>query len=111
MKTLRIITILSIFLVCEDCESMYRGDCPVHGPLLQFEPLNGFDECSKQHTSVPVPAELRVKPSSIAGAGLGVFTNKFLPKGVRFGPYVGKVVDKNEMEDVHDTSYVWEVCM
>ena len=40
-----------------------------------------------------------------------MFTNKFLPKGVRFGPYVGKVVDKNEMEDVHDTSYVWEVCI
>ncbi len=50
-----------------------------------------------------------MKTSSIPNAGLGVFAKQFTPKGVRVGPYEGKIVPKDEMDSVKDTSYIWEV--
>ena len=56
-----------------------------------------------------MPAELTVKTSSIPNAGLGVFANQFISRGVRMGPYKGKIVLKENMDGVKDTSYMWEV--
>ena len=94
---------------CEDCDEIYHGDCPQHGPLLTLDSQNGFDECSKQYTSLPVPSELTVKPSTIPGAGLGVFATHFIPRGVRFGPYEGERVPTSEIAENIDTHYMWEV--
>ncbi len=96
-------------LVCDDCEALHHGDCPIHGPLRILPEGSGFDETSNQHTSIPVPAELTIKPSSIANAGLGVFANQFIPRGVRVGPYEGRTVPKDKMDGVKDTGYMWEV--
>ena len=41
--------------------------------------------------------------------GLGVFAKRYIPRGVRVGPYEGRRVLANEMDDVADTSYIWEV--
>lgn len=57
------------FLDCEDCEEVYDGDCPIHGPLKCLDPNAGWDEDSKTYTTVPVPAQLTVKRSDIIGAG------------------------------------------
>ena len=96
-----------LLIVCDNCEEFYLGDCPVHGPLLTLNHSSGHDEASLQYTSVFVPSELTVKPSKIANAGLGVFAKQFIPRGVRFGPYEGKRVLKEEL--TKDTSYMWEV--
>ena len=54
-----------------------------------------------------MPQGLAIKKSNIEGAGLGVFATKFLPARTRFGPYVGK---KEENEDVaHKSGYSWQV--
>ena len=95
--------------VCEDCNDLHHGDCPIHGPLKTLDPNTAFDEASKLLTSVPVPGELTVKTSSIANAGLGVFSKGFIPRGVKVGPYEGRVLWKDEVEDGTDTSYMWEV--
>ena len=50
-----------------------------------------------------------MKRSCIPGAGLGVFAKSFIPRGIRVGPYEGKRVDKQDMGDVSDTAYAWEV--
>ena len=102
-----IIIVQLLFSDCEDCEEIHHGDCPVHGPL-QILDSSGFDEASKYYTTLPIPRELTVKPSGIPKAGLGVFANEFIPRGVRFGPYEGKRVPKTELND-RDTSYMWEV--
>ena len=42
-------------------------------------------------------------------SGLGVFAKEFIPRGLKVGPYQGSVVFKEDMENVEDTSYMWEV--
>ena len=56
-----------------------------------------------------VPEVLKIDQSSIPGAGLGVFSKFLIPKGVRFGPYIGEKVGWENMTDRTDTSYFWEV--
>ena len=81
----------------------------MHGPLKLLDTTTGLDEASLTLTQLPVPRPLTVRPSSIAGAGLGVFTNQLIPKGVRVGPYQGRIVDKYDLGDLQDTAYAWEV--
>ena len=70
---------------------------------------SGYDEASRNFTDLPVPAELTIKSSHIPNAGLGVFAKKFIPRGVKVGPYQGKLVWKDHVEEGTDTSYMWEV--
>ncbi len=96
-------------IVCDDCNAPQPGDCPIHGPLKLLDESAGLDQDSLTYTKLPVPRPLTVKPSSFPGAGLGVFTTQFIPKGVRMGPYVGRRVDKKDLEDYEQTAYRWEV--
>ena len=54
-----------------------------------------------------IPSSLLIKPSSIAGAGLAVWTKQCLNKGLMLGPYQGVRVDW-EMA-AHKSGYSWEV--
>ena len=56
-----------------------------------------------------MPVQVTVKPSSIPGAGLGVFSTTTIEKGVRMGPYEGEKISKSDMGDLHNTAYAWEV--
>ena len=38
-----------------------------------------------------------------------MFAKEFIPRGLKVGPYQGTVVFKENMEDIEDTSYMWEV--
>lgn len=40
-----------------------------------------------------------------------MFAKQFIPKGVRVGPYEGKIVPKEDVDAATDTSYMWEVRM
>jgi hypothetical protein len=51
-----------------------------------------------------LPPGLSIKPSSIPGAGLGVWTERDFPKGTRFGPYGGAVTDNIERGE-----YAWQI--
>lgn len=100
---------LCINLVCDDCEDLHYRDCPVHGPLHAIED-NILEESSKLSVAVAsTPEVLRIGPSSIPGAGLGVFSTTLIPKGVRFGPYKGEKIGWENMTDKTNTSYFWEV--
>lgn len=39
----------------------------------------------------------------------GVFCSSFIAKGVRFGPFQGKVVNASEVKTYGDNSVMWEV--
>ena len=38
-----------------------------------------------------------------------MFAKEFIPRGVKVGPYEGPIVFKDDLEDIEDTSYMWEV--
>jgi hypothetical protein len=63
-----------------------------------------YDEDRALHT---LPPGLVVKPSSIIGAGLGVFTEREIPPRVMFGPYGG--VEIHDEMTAHDSGYCWQV--
>ena len=95
--------------VCDDCEDLHYGDCPVHGPLNIIED-NILGEISDLSAAVAsTPEVLRIGPSSIPGADLGVFSTTLIPKGVRFGPYKGGKIGWENITDKTNTSYFWEV--
>ena len=98
-----------MFIVCDDCNTQYHGDCPVHGPLSELQTGVGYDHASMTYTQVPVPVEVTVKPSLIPGAGLGVFSTTTIKKRVRMGPYEGEKIGKSDMGDLCNTAYAWEV--
>ena len=76
---------------------------------MTLDANSGYDEASRTFTDLPVPAELTVRPSSIPNAGLGVFAKRFILRGVKVGPYEGKHVWKDQVDEGTDTSYMWEV--
>ena len=100
-------------LVCDNCNKLYHGECPVHGPLSELDPTAGFDQASLAHTQLPVPAQFTVKHSPIPGSELGVFATIFISKGVRLGLHKGDTVAMEDMGDYHHTANAGEVrsCM
>ncbi len=96
-------------VVCDGCEVLYHGDCPVHGPLTELDSTCGYDRTSLTFTKLPVPAQLTVRVSSIPAAGLGVFSNTTISTGVRVGPYEGKKISRRDIGDLFNTAYAWEV--
>eukprot|EP00057_Strongylocentrotus_purpuratus_P021476 XP_011675950.1 PREDICTED: histone-lysine N-methyltransferase PRDM9-like [Strongylocentrotus purpuratus] len=90
---------------CEDCHEVFEGECSKH-PLTIIKD-NPVPKGSKDRASKTLPDGLVVKQSSIPGAGQGIFATKFIPKGYRFGPYDGDIVD---LETGYDSGYAWEDC-
>lgn len=52
---------------------------------------------------------LVVKPSTLPGAGKGLFTKTFIPAGTRIVEYKGKVTTWKAVEDDHDNAYLFTV--
>nr|XP_032800540.1 histone-lysine N-methyltransferase PRDM9-like [Petromyzon marinus] len=88
--------------VCELCRDFYLGECSVHGPP-EFIADAAVAPGVADRARLSLPQGLTVGASSIAGAGLGVWSNrKKLPKGVMFGPYQGEVSEENPVSE-----YCW----
>ena len=98
-----------LLIVGDDFNELYHGRHPVHGPLSELDPTAGDDQASLVYTQLPVPAQLTVRPSVIPGAGLGVFAVSRINKGVRVGPFEGRKVVREDMGDLYNTAYAWEV--
>ncbi|XP_035674698.1 histone-lysine N-methyltransferase PRDM9-like isoform X1 [Branchiostoma floridae] len=94
------------YLYCEDCNELYEGDCPVHGPLIVVkdkEVPKGVENRAV-HT---LPDYLSVCPSKIKGAGDGVWLDgKAMPKNFVFGPYDGKITGP---EIGMTSGYAWQI--
>ena len=79
-----------------------------HENLSALPSTFAFDQASLVHTSLPVPAQLRVGPSPSHCGQLGVFATTFINKDVRMGPYVGKRINTEDIGYM-DLGYAWEV--
>ncbi|KAG8183756.1 hypothetical protein JTE90_029336 [Oedothorax gibbosus] len=93
------------YLHCQDCEKDYKGPCPGHGPMLHAcdKPVDDGDE----KATATLPDFLSIGVSALPKAGLGVWCEVPLPKGVVFGPYLGHIT-KNQKQ-AQSSGYAWQI--
>ena len=58
-----------------------------------------------------VPPGIRIAPSSIPGAGMGAFTNTFLPRHTWLGEFQGEYIHLDQKQDPEDLHYAWQVLL
>ncbi|XP_035873609.1 histone-lysine N-methyltransferase PRDM9-like isoform X3 [Phyllostomus discolor] len=91
-------------LYCEKCQNFFINSCAVHGPPT-FVKDSAVDKGHPHHSAPTVPPGLRIGPSSIPEAGLGVWNEAAdLPVGLHFGPYEGHIT---EDEEAAKSRYSW----
>ncbi|KAI8503104.1 Histone-lysine N-methyltransferase prdm9 [Branchiostoma belcheri] len=94
------------FLYCEDCNELYEGDCPVHGPLTVVKDKQ-IPKGEPNRAARTLPDNLSVRPSKIRGAGDGVWLDgQAMAKNLVFGPYDGKITGP---EIGLTTGYAWQI--
>ncbi|KAM5316229.1 histone-lysine N-methyltransferase PRDM9-like isoform 3-T5 [Glossophaga mutica] len=92
------------YLYCEKCQNFFINSCAVHGPPT-FVKDNVVDKGHPHRSALTLPPGLRIGPSGIPEAGLGVWNEAAdLPVGLHFGPYEGHIT---EDEEAAKSSYSW----
>uniref|UniRef100_UPI00398E9A3A histone-lysine N-methyltransferase PRDM9-like n=1 Tax=Pristiophorus japonicus TaxID=55135 RepID=UPI00398E9A3A len=94
------------YLFCEDCETFFIEECPVHGPPV-FIKDTMVESSQPDRARLTIPDGLSIATSKIRKAGLGVWNEgQVIPKGMHFGPYEG-VVSNEETAAV--SGYAWAI--
>ncbi|KAM5291445.1 histone-lysine N-methyltransferase PRDM9-like [Glossophaga mutica] len=92
------------YLYCEKCQNFFIDSCAVHGPPT-FVKDSAVDKGHPHRSALTLPPGLRIGPSGIPEAGLGVWNEAAdLPVGVHFGPYEGHIT---EDEEAAKSRYSW----
>ncbi|XP_053770267.1 histone-lysine N-methyltransferase PRDM9-like [Desmodus rotundus] len=92
------------YLYCEKCQNFFINSCAVHGPPT-FVKDSAVDKGHPNHSALTLPPGLRIGPSGIPEAGLGVWNEAAdLPVGLHFGPYEGHIT---EDEEAAKSRYSW----
>lgn len=91
---------------CEKCQNFFINNCPAHG-LPTFVKDSVVDKGHTNRSALSLPPGLRIGPSGIPKAGLGVWNEASdLPLGLHFGPYEGQIT---EDEEAANSGYSWLV--
>ncbi|XP_066214153.1 histone-lysine N-methyltransferase PRDM9-like [Saccopteryx leptura] len=94
------------YLYCEKCQNFFINSCDVHGPPT-FVKDSAVDKGHLNHAALTLPPGLRIRPSGIPEAGLGVWNEaSALPVGLHFGPYEGQIT---EDEEAGNSRYSWQI--
>ncbi|XP_053523769.1 histone-lysine N-methyltransferase PRDM9-like isoform X1 [Artibeus jamaicensis] len=92
------------YLYCEKCQNFFIDSCAVHGPPT-FVKDRAVDKGHPHRPALTLPPGLRIGPSCIPEAGLGVWNEAAdLPVGLHFGPYEGHIT---EDEEAAKSRYSW----
>ncbi|XP_036916790.1 probable histone-lysine N-methyltransferase PRDM7 [Sturnira hondurensis] len=92
------------YLYCEKCQNFFIESCVVHGPPT-FVKDSAAERGHPHHSALTLPPGLRIGPSGIPEAGLGVWNEAAdLPVGLHFGPYEGHIT---EDEEAAKSRYSW----
>ncbi|KAF6089012.1 hypothetical protein HJG60_015500 [Phyllostomus discolor] len=92
------------YLYCEKCQNFFIDSCAVHGPPT-FVKDTAVDKGHPHRSALTLPPGLRIGPSGIPEAGLGVWNEAAdLPVGLHFGPYEGHIT---EDEEAAKSRYSW----
>ncbi|CAI4232317.1 unnamed protein product [Auanema sp. JU1783] len=93
------------YIHCDICDRFFRGACKDH-PLFLVSDRSPKDK----HKSVAPqtsPSFVKINPSKIPNAGLGVFATSAIPRGIVFGPYKGRLI--KDPKDATSDGYCWEL--
>ncbi|XP_066106776.1 histone-lysine N-methyltransferase PRDM7-like [Saccopteryx bilineata] len=92
------------YLYCEKCQNFFIDSCDVHGPPT-FVKDTAVHKGHPNHAALTLPPGLRIRPSGIPEAGLGVWNEaSALSVGLHFGPYEGQIT---EDEEAGNNGYSW----
>ncbi|KAL4688951.1 hypothetical protein H8957_004405, partial [Semnopithecus entellus] len=92
------------YLYCEMCQNFFIDSCAAHGPPI-FVKDSAVDKGHPNRSALSLPPGLRIGPSGIPQAGLGVWNEASdLPLGLHFGPYEGRIT---ENEEAANNGYSW----
>ncbi|XP_053779738.1 histone-lysine N-methyltransferase PRDM9-like [Desmodus rotundus] len=92
------------YLYCQKCQNFFIDSCAVHGPPA-FIKDSAADKGHPNRSALTLPPGLRIGPSGIPEAGLGVWNEAAdLPVGLHFGPYEGHIT---EDEEAAKSRYSW----
>uniref|UniRef100_G1PF70 PR/SET domain 9 n=1 Tax=Myotis lucifugus TaxID=59463 RepID=G1PF70_MYOLU len=92
------------YLYCEKCQNFFIDSCAVHGPPT-FVKDSAVDKGHANRSALTLPPGLRIGPSGIPEAGLGVWNEECdLPVGLHYGPYEGQIT---EDEAIANSGYSW----
>ncbi|ELK09447.1 Histone-lysine N-methyltransferase PRDM9 [Pteropus alecto] len=84
------------YLYCEKCQNFFIDSCAAHGSPI-FVKDSEVDIGHPNRSALTLPPGLRIGPSGIPEAGLGVWNEASnLPLGLLFGPYEGQVTEHEE---------------
>ncbi|XP_053769381.1 histone-lysine N-methyltransferase PRDM9-like [Desmodus rotundus] len=84
------------YLYCQKCQNFFIDSCAVHGPPA-FVKDSAVDKGHPNRSALTLPPGLRIGPSGIPEAGLGVWNEAAdLPVGLHFGPYEGHITEDEE---------------
>ncbi|XP_074661522.1 putative histone-lysine N-methyltransferase PRDM6 [Tubulanus polymorphus] len=97
------------FIFCEICNQEYLDGCEEHGKFIIINDSK-VPKGKPDRAFETVPDGLMVKKSKIPRAGRGVFTDKLLLTGLRFGPYEGELRSRYDEMEVHKSGYAWLIC-
>ncbi|XP_008562352.1 PREDICTED: probable histone-lysine N-methyltransferase PRDM7, partial [Galeopterus variegatus] len=94
------------YLYCEKCQNFFNDSCAAHGPPI-FVKDSAVDKGHPNRSALTLPPGLRIGPSGIPEAGLGVWNEASdLPLGLHFGPYEGQIT---EDEEAANSGYSWQI--
>ncbi|KAM5326033.1 histone-lysine N-methyltransferase PRDM7-like isoform 3-T6 [Glossophaga mutica] len=92
------------YLYSEKCQNFFIDSCAVHGPPT-FVKDGAVDKGHPHRSALTLPPGLRIGPSCIPEAGLGVWNEAAdLPMGLHFGLYEGHIA---EDEEAANSRYSW----
>ncbi|XP_019495551.1 PREDICTED: probable histone-lysine N-methyltransferase PRDM7, partial [Hipposideros armiger] len=92
------------YLYCDTCQNFFIDSCATHGPPT-FVKDSAVDKGHPNRSALTLPPGLRIRPSGIPEAGLGVWNEASdLPLGLNFGPYEGHIT---EDEEAANSGYSW----
>nr|XP_010968273.1 PREDICTED: probable histone-lysine N-methyltransferase PRDM7 [Camelus bactrianus] len=92
------------YLYCEKCQNFFIDSCAAHGPPT-FVKDSAVERGHPNRSALTLPPGLRIGPSGIPEAGLGVWNEASdLPLGLHFGPYEGQIT---EDEEAANSGYSW----
>ncbi|XP_062941309.1 histone-lysine N-methyltransferase PRDM7-like [Cynocephalus volans] len=94
------------YLYCEKCQDFFIDSCVAHGPPT-FVKDSAMDKGHPNRSALTLPPGLRIGPSGIPEAGLGVWNEASdLPLGLQFGPFEGQIT---EDEEAANSGYSWMI--
>nr|XP_032828847.1 PR domain zinc finger protein 12 [Petromyzon marinus] len=87
------------------------GDAMVSGVVPPFSFSGGVATLAKldKMSSLALPAELTVAPSSVPGEDLGIYTRTWIKQGTEMGPFTGKMIPPDGVDIFKNNNLMWEV--